>query len=44
MVGSAEGAVRQRLHDDIRTGRGEREDAMGGGDGLVICTHVVEMV
>ena len=39
MVGDAEVVVRQRLQDDIPTGRGERQGALGGGDGLVIRAH-----
>ena len=36
MVGCAEGLVRQRLQDGLPAGRGERQDTLGGGDGLVI--------
>ena len=43
LVGVAEVLVRQRLQDDIPAGRGEREGALGGGDGLVIRAHEVEM-
>ena len=35
-VGEAEVIVRQRLQDDIPAGRGERQGALGSGDGLVI--------
>ena len=42
-VGSAEVVVRQRVQDDIPAGRGERQGALGGGNGLVIRAHVVEM-
>ena len=44
LVSSAEVEVRQRLQDGIPVGCGEREGALGGGDGLVICAHDVEMV
>jgi hypothetical protein len=44
LEGVPEVAVCQRVQDDIATGCGEREDALGGGDDLVICTHEVEMV
>jgi hypothetical protein len=43
LVGHAQGLVRQRLQDDIPAGRGEREGTLGGGDGLVIRTHIAEM-
>ena len=43
MVGSAEVVVRQRVQDDIPAGRGERQGALAGGDGLVIRAHVAEM-
>ena len=43
LVGLAEVLVRQRVQDDIPTGRGEREGALAGGDGLVIRAHVAEM-
>ena len=43
LIGSAEVGVRQRLQDDLPAGRGEREGALGGGDGLIMCTPVVEM-
>ena len=43
LVGYAEALVRQRVQDDLPTSRGEREGALGGGDGLVIRTHEVEM-
>ena len=39
MVGEAEVVVRQRVQDDIPAGRGERQGALGGGDGLVIRAH-----
>src|SRR5712691_10534434 len=42
-VGLAELLVRQRVQDDIPASRGEREGALGGGDGLVIRTPVAEM-
>ena len=35
--------VGQRVQDDLPAGRGEREGALGGGDGLVIRASVVEM-
>ena len=44
LVGEAEVVVRQRVQDDIPAGRGEREGALGGGDGLVIRAHEAEMV
>ena len=44
LVGEAEALVRQRLQDDLPAGRGEREGALGGGDGLVIRAHEAEMV
>jgi len=44
MVGSAEVLIFQRVQDDILAIRGEREGALGGGEGLVIRTHVQEMV
>jgi hypothetical protein len=43
MVGEAEILVRQRVEDDLPAGRGEREGAPGGGDGLIIHAHEVEM-
>ena len=43
VVGHAEVAVRQRLQDDIPAGRGEREGALGRGNGLVMRAHDVEM-
>ena len=43
LVGEAEVVVRQRVQDDIPAGRGEREGALGGGDGLVIRAHEAEM-
>ena len=42
MVGYAEVAVRQRLQDDLPAGRGERQGALAGGNGLVIRTPVSE--
>src|SRR5262249_17133129 len=42
-VGCAEAQIRQRLPADIPAGRGEYEDALAQGDGLVICAHKVEM-
>ena len=39
----AEVVVRQRVQDDIPAGRGEREGALAGGDGLVIRAHDAEM-
>ena len=44
LIGSAEVAVRQCLQDDVPAGRGERQGALGGGDGLVIRPHEEEMV
>ena len=35
--------VRQRVQDDVPVGCSEREGTLGGGDGLVIRTHVAEM-
>jgi hypothetical protein len=43
MVGQAEVLVRQRLQDDVPAGRGEREGALGEGEGLVMHAHEVEM-
>ena len=43
LVGYAEVLVRQRVQDDIPAGRGEREGALGGGDGLVIRAHEAEI-
>ena len=43
LVGSAEVEVRQRVQDDLPAGRGEREGALGSGDGLVIRAPDVEM-
>ena len=43
LVGDAEVQVRQQVQDDLPTGRSEREGALGGGDGLVINAHEVEM-
>src|SRR5207248_38900 len=42
-VGLAEAHVRQRLLADTPAGRGEREGALGSGEGLVIVAHEVEM-
>ena len=39
MVSCSEVLVRQRLQDNLPAGRGEREDALGGDDGLVMCAH-----
>src|SRR5205823_13873718 len=36
IVDRAEEAVRQRLHNNVPTGRGEPVGALGGGEGLVI--------
>ena len=44
IVGRAEEAVRQRLQDDFPTGRAEHESALGGGDGLVICSPEEKIV
>ena len=44
LVGEAEVAVRQCVQDDIPAGRGEREGALSGGDGLVIRAHEAEML
>ena|SRR5256885_2185376 len=41
--GSAKVVVRQRLLDGIPARRGEREDALGDGEGLVIRALLVEM-
>ena len=43
LVGFAEVLVRQRLQDNLPAGRGERQGALGGGDGLVIRTHEGEI-
>ena len=43
LVGCAKVTVRQRLQDDIPAGRGEREGALGGSNGLVIRAPNVEM-
>src|SRR5262245_1072856 len=43
VVVGAEALVRQRLQDDLSTGRGKCQGALGGGDRLVIHTHEVEM-
>jgi hypothetical protein len=44
LIGKAEVAVRQRLQDDLPIGRGERQGALSGRDGLVIGAHAVEIV
>ena len=44
LVGSAEVEVRQRVQDDIPAGRGERQGALGSGDGLLIRAYEVEML
>jgi hypothetical protein len=41
--GHAEGLVRQRLQGALPASYGERQDALSGGEGLVIPTHEVEM-
>jgi hypothetical protein len=43
-VGLAEMLVRQRVQDDISAGRGERQGALGGSNGLVTRTTVGERV
>jgi hypothetical protein len=43
LVGVSEALVRQGVQDDISAGRGEREGALGGGDGLVIYAHEAKM-
>ena len=43
LVGYPEVEVGQRVQDDVPAGRGERESALGDGDGLVIRAHDVEM-
>src|SRR5438094_616815 len=43
-VGQAEEVVRQRLEDNLPTGRGERKGALAGGDGLVMRAHDIEVV
>ncbi len=43
LVGSTEVAVRQCVQVDIAAGCGECEGALGGGDGLVMRAHEVEM-
>ena len=43
LIGKAEVVVRQRVQDDIPAGRGEREGASAGGNGLVMRTHDAEM-
>jgi hypothetical protein len=42
--GHAEVVVRQPVRDDIPASRGERESALGIGNGLVIRAHVTEML
>jgi hypothetical protein len=44
LVGLAEEVVRPRMQDDLPTGCGEREGALGGSDGLAICAYKAEMV
>ena len=43
LVGCAEVVVRQRAHNDLSAGRGEREGALASRDGLVIRAHVGEI-
>jgi hypothetical protein len=43
VVGLAEALVRQRVQDDISTGCGERQGALGGGDSLGIRAYEAEM-
>jgi hypothetical protein len=43
LVDKAEGLIRQRLCDDIPTGPGERQGALGSSEGLAIGTHPVEI-
>jgi hypothetical protein len=43
-VDSTEGMVRERVQDDIPTGRGELKDTLGRGNGLGIRPHDVETV
>src|SRR2546425_12516733 len=43
LVGLAEGLIRQCVLDDFPAGRGERQGALGSGDGLVIRTSLIEM-
>jgi hypothetical protein len=43
LVGIAEEAVRQGLPDDVTSGRGQREGALGGNDCLIISAHEAEM-
>jgi hypothetical protein len=43
LVGYAEGAVRPRPQDGIAAGRGKRQGALAGSDGLVMRAHGVEM-
>ena len=35
--------MRQLMQDDLPAGRGKREGALGGSDGLVIRAHEIEM-
>src|SRR5262245_50434854 len=42
-VDSGEVAVRKRAPDDVPTGRGEHQGTLGGGNGLIIRGHDVEM-
>ena len=43
LICCAEEAIRLRVQDDIPTGRGEGEGALGGGDGLVMRAPVRKM-
>jgi hypothetical protein len=43
LMGYAQGTVRYRLQDGISARRGEREGVLAKGDGLVICTSLIEM-
>src|SRR5262245_32074545 len=43
LIGEAEALARQLGQDGISASRGEREGALGGGDGLVIYTPDEEM-
>ena len=43
LVGEAEAQVRQRVQDDIPADRVAGEGTLGGGDGLVIGAHEIEM-
>ena len=44
LVGLAEALVRLRLQDNLPTGCGERQGALGGGASLVIRTHEAEIL